>query len=60
LDTYRVECFALFDRVFLVIFDLVKGDHVPDGEEDEKGRENQGYYVGKRQICESHQTFFAF
>jgi len=36
-----IECFALFDWIFLVVFDLIKSDYVPDSEKDEKRGQNE-------------------
>ena len=49
-----VEVGALVHGVPMVGFELVKGDDLPDGEEEEEAGEDEGHNVAEGSKCERH------
>jgi len=49
-----VEGGALIDRVLVIGFQLIEGNNVEDGEEDEEGVDDKRHDVGKRSEGEGH------
>jgi len=53
-ENQRVQIVALIYRIFIIRFELIEGDNVPDGEENKEGGKDQSDDVAECRECKRH------